>query len=360
MWDIGGCRCIVDNDKSVYKLLELLKNDNDLVIKKNNDYVESPQESGYRSLHLYIACIGSKDVVEVQLRNLNDHNWATLVEITDVLFKTRIKEYGRENHPELFQLHLYLSKKNSLINREKKELVNTILKYNYYFKLCEVFTRNNIPVRKQWLESSSKGGNYFLISTNADGKTALQSFPNFFMAEEVYFETYKKSKDINMVLTHLPRPNYDHISMAYSNYILTYHAFLDDFYSILQSLVVEAIRDRGYFKFSKYYNSYNDIVFNHMINLLHEVKALSDSAKPVKKANKLKFKGRELEWYNHINSQIAKRQKTASEFSKEIIKILPDSYFMNWIYMWTIDRINSKFKMQFQKTSDKILKGSEL
>ena len=54
-------------------------------------------DSGYRSIHLNVRLKGDKRVVEIQLRALEHHNWATLVEITDLLFRTKLKELGTKS-----------------------------------------------------------------------------------------------------------------------------------------------------------------------------------------------------------------------------------------------------------------------
>jgi ppGpp synthetase/RelA/SpoT-type nucleotidyltranferase len=50
MNDIAGCRVILSNKKKVYKLKKLLLQKTDFKLRK--DYIETPRESGYRSLHL--------------------------------------------------------------------------------------------------------------------------------------------------------------------------------------------------------------------------------------------------------------------------------------------------------------------
>lgn len=109
MWDIGGCRCILRNNKEVYRLKELIENE--LTVRKVYDYIEKPQSEGYKSLHLFVCVPDDDKVIEVQLRNQQDHNWATLVEITDLLFDAKLKEYGQNK--ELLRFHYLLSKQGN-------------------------------------------------------------------------------------------------------------------------------------------------------------------------------------------------------------------------------------------------------
>ena len=116
MWDIGGCRCIVGNNMQVYKLKKLIEKN--LIIRKENDYIENPQEDGYESLHLYVSLPNDNNIIELQIRNQDNHNWATLVEISDLLYDAGIKEYGKNK--ELYKFHQLLSKDMEDITYEEK------------------------------------------------------------------------------------------------------------------------------------------------------------------------------------------------------------------------------------------------
>ena len=62
--------------------------------KDIRDRIKEPAEDGYRAIHVYIKPdIEGAKKVEVQLRTLEQHHWSTLVEIVDVLYNTKIKEY---------------------------------------------------------------------------------------------------------------------------------------------------------------------------------------------------------------------------------------------------------------------------
>ena len=99
--DIAGCRCIMTNTENVYKLFNKLQKIMDRlsleITGAVHDYIEKPKDSGYRSIHLNVRLKGDKRVVEIQLRALEHHNWATLVEITDLLFCTKLKELGKKS-----------------------------------------------------------------------------------------------------------------------------------------------------------------------------------------------------------------------------------------------------------------------
>ncbi len=95
--DIGGCRAVLSDIKSVQKLALRMGN----VVK---DYIALPKPDGYRSIHLVMQYMPSDDrheehagrKIEVQLRTRLQHAWATAVETIDSLLQQNIKGGGGE------------------------------------------------------------------------------------------------------------------------------------------------------------------------------------------------------------------------------------------------------------------------
>lgn len=271
MWDIAGCRIIVDSNDDVYSFKRRIENNSQIIIKKEYDYIKNPQEEGYKSLHLFLQVPDKDFVVELQIRNRNDHNWATLVEITDLLFNSKLKEYG--DNEDLFVFHQLLSRRFELNIEEKIKIASIIKKYKYLDKLTDVFSRNYVQVRKQWVDlEDSKRYNYFLIETSAESIPKIKSFNKFEEAEKEYLDLYKNNTNANIVLTYLPNPKYHQISIAYSNYILTYHSFMNDCYDILEDLTLNCLKNRRYLGYFKYFNLYNSILFNNIRSLANEIR----------------------------------------------------------------------------------------
>lgn len=81
--DVAGIRIITVYRSDIYMIYEAIKN-TDLVITHVDDYIKSPKESGYRSLHLLVmVSISTNDgtkliPVEIQIRNKFMDVWATL------------------------------------------------------------------------------------------------------------------------------------------------------------------------------------------------------------------------------------------------------------------------------------------
>lgn len=356
MWDIGGCRCIVNNNEEVYRLKELIEKSDILEIRTQNDHIEKPKPDGYKSLHLYIYLkTDPNKVIELQIRNKEDHNWATLVEITDLLFDAKLKEYGKNK--ELLRFHFLLSKRFDLSTEEKKEIAKTIKKYKYFEKLSNVFSRNYIQIRKQWLNIESKNNhNYFLIETKKDQVPKITSYKKFDEAEENYFSIYKNNENANVVLTHLQKPNYEYISIAYSNYILTFHSFLDDSYEIFERLIEKTLVDKKYFEFIKYFTLYNEIVYNHVKNLMSEVLEIYQISKRNSSSiSNYRLKPKEKDWVEDINSQVRKRQDKQKRIQVSMRQNIPKGGTIgNYIFTFITKRIARKYNKRIKSVVEKM------
>lgn len=82
--DIAGIRVICKYTDDIYRIKNLLINQNDIELVNCIDYIENPKKSGYRSLHLIVTVpvFLSNRVetvpVEVQIRTVVMDTWASL------------------------------------------------------------------------------------------------------------------------------------------------------------------------------------------------------------------------------------------------------------------------------------------
>lgn len=98
MQDIGGCRAVVNDIESVYRLKDLyIKGRSQHALLSIDDYIRAPKESGYRSLHLVFRFKSNgypeynKLLLEVQIRTLTQHAWATAVETVGAMSGQALK-----------------------------------------------------------------------------------------------------------------------------------------------------------------------------------------------------------------------------------------------------------------------------
>lgn len=104
MQDIGGCRAIVSNIKKLRQVERELKKQKEFRIKdglpKYKDYISKPKNDGYRCLHLigkFPDIYGTTKHVEVQIRTITQHYWATALEIVDLFTKQSLKSNQGED-----------------------------------------------------------------------------------------------------------------------------------------------------------------------------------------------------------------------------------------------------------------------
>jgi ppGpp synthetase/RelA/SpoT-type nucleotidyltranferase len=226
MGDIAGCRCIVQSESAIYKIVDRLAKNYTLKI---NDKISLPDNDGYKAVHIYLKSKNCKTnrTVEIQLRTFEQHYWSTLVEIIDVVFDTSIKT-GDKSLPDLFEFLKLYSDKNHLSLKDKIKLIQIENTNKIYNQLNETFRNNLINLRLKWQELKTyTKDTYILFEVDQDTKeTSIKLFNNFFEAEENYFHKFTINHG-DLLVAHLNISNFNQLATAYSNYVLTNHDFQD-------------------------------------------------------------------------------------------------------------------------------------
>lgn len=98
MQDIGGCRAVVGTMARVRQLVTTYKrSDLKHQLVREDDYVSTPPDSGYRGVHLVYRYRSPKKTswnalkIEMQFRSLLQHAWATAVETVGTFTKQALK-----------------------------------------------------------------------------------------------------------------------------------------------------------------------------------------------------------------------------------------------------------------------------
>lgn len=332
MGDIAGVRIILDNENEVYKALELIQQEFEQ-IGELRDYIIKPKKIGYRGVHIYVKDKVLGKSVEIQIRTKKYHNWSTLVEITDYLYGTRLKEIGTSSNPELAEFHSLMSSDKILNDNEADLIYHVLNKYDFITKLSNVFKRNNLEVRKQWV-SLNKKSKYFLIEANKSGTPILNSFTNYEKAEIAYFEAYKKNEESEIVLTSINKPTFNDLSIAYANYILSYHTFIKDVEPIIKNLAIRVLEDGEISKFKKIFKTYEklqaSLILDMFFNALDykDIIFQKDNRILIKVTRKVTKTKREY-LQNKLNKNLEKRAKLNTQFIKELREYLPNNRFSN-------------------------------
>lgn len=296
--DIAGCRCITASNDTVYQIVKKLRNNSRLQIKQIKDYIQNPQPEGYQSIHLYVSLKDSdNNAIEIQIRSRRQHDWATLVEISDVIVKgARLKEYSEPK--DLLDFHRILAiPENQLNDSQRKIYFDTIRKYNYIDLLHSVFMQN-IALRYQWINTySSALKNFYLIESAVGKETIIKSYQTFQEAECAYFDRFKQDFNANLVLTQIPLVTFEQLSTAYSNYVLSTHNFTTDCLSRCTSEIRTAMLERDVDRYSKALDLYLNVIAHLIIRINQEIFSINNTSS-------LRKNPKHREWTRDLQMQI--------------------------------------------------------
>lgn len=311
MGDIAGCRVILYSENALENLVETINKK--YFVKHFNDYTKKPKDDGYTGYHLYIESpINPDKLLEIQLRTISTHKWASLVEIIDVILNLKLKE-GQKNEPLEKFLRLLSNKKDLLTLNQKKEIIDIDSKHNIYKLLNEVFLKNNIQIRNSWLDlSESKENFYFIIEVDENKKSHIISFKDYQEAEKKYFEMFLTNKASNFVLTFIENPTYKKLCIAYSSYILIKHDYLEDWSSYAKEIIDDGHQDDG-----RSQKVYADLITRNLKEQQELISSEIDEIKNHITSNQAKSRLGLNEWIDELND----RSQTIKDFYNASSKI---------------------------------------
>lgn len=126
--DIGGCRAILKNIVEVEQLVNIYKHESRGIkhkLAKEQDYIQNPKSSGYRGVHLIYKYKSDKNPiyddmrVEIQIRTLMQHAWATAVETVGTFIQQSLKSsQGEEDW-----LRFFIVMSSAMAIKERKPVV---------------------------------------------------------------------------------------------------------------------------------------------------------------------------------------------------------------------------------------------
>lgn len=335
MWDIAGCRCILNsNDESkLYQLLTMVKKEYGESCKIN-DYVANPKKTGYRSIHIYVKDKVYNKYVEIQIRNTKQHNWSTLVEIIDVIYGTKTKEGQKTRKLDEF-VKLY-SEKDTLDRNNLKKLI-TIERDNRIFeRMSSVFSQNYIKVYQNWVQNRPIGC-YYVIEASYRGST-IDSYRTFEDAETEYYNKYRNSKDTNIVLTHIHNVDFDRICKAYSNYVLSMHAFFDEYRKYMCDQIILCIIQKDYILMRNLLNIFVRNSVCYIKNIKTEIAAIEHCIYDVKSNHSQLIK-----WKKSIIYRQSLWNQSIEDFGSKLDYLIKGNTLLNFY-------LNRKFKSISRKT----------
>lgn len=244
--DIGGCRAILKDIDEVEELVNIYKHDSRGIkhkLHKEDDYIQFPKPSGYRGVHLVYKYRSDKDnayddmKIEIQVRTLMQHAWATAVEIVDTFTRQSLKS----SQGEADWLRFFALMGSAMAISESKPIVpNTPDNYaDLHKEVMTLANRLNIQNVLQAYKSTIQilGGNrsknqakYYLLDLNlSEGTILVKSYSTTQLAtataDYMTLEKRIQSGSRNVVL--VSADSVESLRLAFPNYYLDADYFLN-------------------------------------------------------------------------------------------------------------------------------------
>lgn len=251
MQDLGGCRVIVDTIDDVYESLNRYKNSRIRhILKRENDYIQNPKTSGYRSYHMaYMFQSDKKEtynknmLIEIQFRTRLQHTWATAVEVMGIYTKSNLK--SSQGDKEILRFFVLVSSVFAIMENTPT-CPGTSKNYDDLIKeIKEIDGRNNLLLALSGLRTAintvndkiknNKNGYYILILDYKENTVTVKSFKSkdVEIATTVYNEIENgvdESKDVVLVSA----GSIDALKTAYPNYFVDISEFIKMMRDILK------------------------------------------------------------------------------------------------------------------------------
>jgi hypothetical protein len=247
MQDIGGCRSIMPTLADVYALRDLYINEPvSHVYGGQKDYIHDPKPSGYRGIHLKYRFTGKGTTlpwnnlkIEIQLRTLVQHRWATAVEAIGAFTSQALKSSQGDDHWLRF---FVLMSSVYAMNEGCKTVPNTptdleqlyaeIRALNENHRIQETFGeyRKIIPTI-----AKKKGAKYFLVTLDVSNKTvSVEGYKDeeSRSANTAYTESETELDQSRKNIVLVSARTIKQLEKAYPNYFMDTHDFLRDMAAI--------------------------------------------------------------------------------------------------------------------------------
>ena len=122
--DVAGIRVICSFTPDIYRIVDMISNQDDIEVVRTKDYMVNPKPSGYRSYHMIVKVpIFLSDTVvptrvEIQIRTVAMDFWASLEHKIYYKYDGHAPEYIRTELRECAEMISFLDSKMLAINEE--------------------------------------------------------------------------------------------------------------------------------------------------------------------------------------------------------------------------------------------------
>ncbi len=244
--DIGGCRAIMKDVTEVDRLVDIYKHESRGVkhkLAKEQDYILYPKSSGYRGIHLIYKYKSDKiksytDMrIEIQVRTLIQHAWATAVETVGIFIKQSLKS----SQGEADWLRFFALMSSAMAITEGKPIVPNTPDDPIELRKEIIYLSNKLDVEGhltafrnsiQVLGSDMKISNahYYLLELDpAAGRVIIKSYTQnqLSVASVDYMTLEKRINNENRDAVLVSADSIEALKLAFPNYYLDTDIFLN-------------------------------------------------------------------------------------------------------------------------------------
>lgn len=253
--DIGGARFVFENIPSLLKAQQIIINakfEHFVVDREPYDYVASPKESGYRSIHFAYKYVSNDDDynglrVELQLRTRLQHDWAMAVETAELITKSSLKaSLGDEHWLEFFKLSsaIFARKEgmpvaDSFVGLTEKDYCIKYAQLNQNYKFLDQL-QALVSAVKITDKHTLKEGYAVILIQFSDKFVQLRHFKSDKLddATQYYADVEKSIDDSNAAVVLVSVSDMKELQEAYPSYFLNAGEFiqsLQDFSTMCKS-----------------------------------------------------------------------------------------------------------------------------
>lgn len=229
MYDIAGCRLVVPDMAALDRVCEDLSGllAFDAPKTSRHDYIAHPKPSGYRGRHVILhycdlEC-GHKLFVEVQVRTVLQHAWATAVEMHDVAVKSRLK-FNEIDNPEgrfFKKAALLIAQMEAGENIDARAIQDVSagrLELPRAFSVIETLKAAYDAVCFLPGEAGGNAHDYFLVDFIVDEQTLELTKLNSVAALSAYFAEEESDRDGSRDLVLTRGASQERLAKLYPNY----------------------------------------------------------------------------------------------------------------------------------------------
>lgn len=232
MQDIGGCRAVLKNLKTLQRVYREINKGGEL---KHKNYIRQPKPDGYRGIHVIYPTTTSKTQfkIEIQLRTKAQHAWSTAVEIVDLFTNQNLKSSkGKDEWKEFFKAaSIEIEKIENGKNPTPCDNLETFTTLLREMNVQRKFEKFSSLVDQIDSPDESYSGEYNLLSLTKDSKhIEIKKFKSaqFIEATNEYLKLEKKTRKSNTDIVALISVSSLHnLKEAYPNYFADSRHFLE-------------------------------------------------------------------------------------------------------------------------------------